>query len=297
MATYNATAAQILNDWFNKHHLDRKALAGLAANQVAAEAYQEYVADEVEAVLEVLIQAAEQACPQFQHTLPHQHGQDGHSEPAQPLHRLDRPGPHVAFEAVPAPAPVGMACHADCIHTRLHPWRYQAPCDLRFNETLAQLAVVFVQGLMLVASPCTRRHALVPQSACTPSAQNTDQPLPVKLPGCTVPTSMSDAKTLHDLKHPHPLCMQPRWRLQTGRRAAAFQSPPQQHEGPSLLGSPHPPKRKGALQATPPEAPPLGHPTSSGAPPGTAPSSPQVKLWPHGSCCTYPASLQAILVI
>ena len=88
---------QILNDWFNKHHLDRKALAGLAANLAAAEAYHEHVADEVEAVLEGLIQAAQRACPDFQHTVP------SRAEPAQPLHRQDRAGgPHVAFQEAPA---------------------------------------------------------------------------------------------------------------------------------------------------------------------------------------------------
>ena len=48
--------AQVLNDWLNGQHLDRKALGNLAANQAAFEAYLEHVDEEVAALVEGMIQ-------------------------------------------------------------------------------------------------------------------------------------------------------------------------------------------------------------------------------------------------
>ena len=99
-----APGLQILNDWFNKHHLDRKALAALAANQTAAEAYQEHVADEIEAVMEGLIQAIEGVHPQplaWSHPPPGVLG--GRTRPVQPLQWADQAtGSQLASVAMPA---------------------------------------------------------------------------------------------------------------------------------------------------------------------------------------------------
>ena len=54
---------QVLNDWFNAAHLDRKALGVLAANQAAHDAYLEHVDEEIASLVEGMIQALEHACP------------------------------------------------------------------------------------------------------------------------------------------------------------------------------------------------------------------------------------------
>ena len=47
----------MMQDWLTKHKLDRKVLANLASNLLQVEAYEAYLAHEVEAVLDGLVQA------------------------------------------------------------------------------------------------------------------------------------------------------------------------------------------------------------------------------------------------
>jgi len=48
-------AAQMMQDWLSQYKLDRKALAALAANLAAVEAYEEFAAQEVASLLEDLV--------------------------------------------------------------------------------------------------------------------------------------------------------------------------------------------------------------------------------------------------
>lgn len=51
----------MMQDWLNKHKLDRKALANLASNLALVEAYEIYVAHEVKATLDGIISSIAEA--------------------------------------------------------------------------------------------------------------------------------------------------------------------------------------------------------------------------------------------